>query len=85
MAKPAEWVDLKKDFSPKHKENREKQNQEPADVNISINYPMVYENAIQKLILENDKYKSRSGTIRIAIGEFLKRENKFFRRLRHNG
>ena len=76
-----EWVNISEEFSPKHAKNREKQGQDPAAVNITINYPMAYENAIQKLKLEK-KVSSRSQAIRLAIGEFLKKEEKFFKRLK---
>ena len=82
-----EWVNLKTEFSPKHTANRKKQGQDPATVNITINYPIAYENAIQELILEDkERYPSRSGVIREAIGLYLKENRKFhmslFKRLR---
>ncbi len=78
-----EFIDINNEFSPKHTKNRKKQKQDPASVNITINYPMAYENKIQSLMIEDkEKYPSRSETIRKAIGEFLKKENKFFKRLK---
>lgn len=76
-----EWVNISEEFSPKHTANRKKQGQDPATVNISINIPMAYENAMQKLIV-GKKYSYRSEIVRKAIGEFLKKEHKFFKRLR---
>jgi len=78
-----EFVNIAEEFSPKHAKNREKQGQDPATVNITINYPMAYENKIQSLMLNDRKrFPSRSATIRKAIGVFLKKENKFFKRLK---
>ena len=78
-----DFIDVVNEFSPKHKANRKKQGQDPATVNITINYPIAYENAIQELILEDkERYPSRSGVIREAIGLYLKKDKKLFKRLR---
>ena len=42
--------------------------------NMTINYPDIYEENIQKLIKMKKKFTSRSQTIRIAVKEFLHRE-----------
>ena len=78
-----EWINLETEFSPKHTANRKKQGQDPSTVNITINNPIAYENAIQELILEDkERYPSRSGVIREAIGLYLKKDKKLFKRLR---
>ncbi len=72
---------LRDEYTPKHSQFREKNNQNKAMMNISINYPILYENQIQDLIMKGI-VPSRSEAIRIAIREFLYRELKFVKRLR---
>ena len=42
--------------------------------NMTINYPDIYEENIQKLIKMKERFTSRSQTIRIAVKEFLYKE-----------
>ena len=72
---------LRDEYTPRHSQYREKNNQNKAMMNITINYPILYENQIQDLIMKGI-VPSRSEAIRIAVREFLYKELKFVKRLR---
>ena len=65
------------EFTPKHTANRLKLGQNPKLMNISINYPIIYEDMIQRLI-HAGIYPSRSEAIRTAIREFLYKDISFY-------
>ena len=65
------------EYTPKHTANRLKNGQNPKLMNISINYPIIYEEMIQQLISAG-LYPSRSEAIRTAIREFLRKDITFY-------